>query len=145
MNTADKSIALVDVALRRRFEFDELRPNFSVCNGLDSTMMEVLERLNQRITLRKDRDHRIGHAYFMKVNDEASFNRTFRQQIIPLLQEYFYSDWDGLRYVLADEGSFIHSLGAEVRDARTKWQWYFDTGHDALNCFTTLRTNYGFA
>ena len=65
MNTADKSLALVDVALRRRFVFEELAPDFSVCE-LSDEERQVLEELNHRITLRKDREHRIGHAYFMK-------------------------------------------------------------------------------
>lgn len=82
MNTADKSIALVDLALRRRFDFEELRTDFKVCSGLTPVMLTVLEQLNRRITLRKDRDHQIGHAYFIKVSDEAGFNAKFRRQII---------------------------------------------------------------
>ena len=62
MNTADKSLALLDVALRRRFEFEELAPDFSVCSDLPEEMRAVLNRLNARIELRKDRDHRIGHG-----------------------------------------------------------------------------------
>ena len=102
MNTADKSIALVDVALRRRFEFEELRVHLEaeVCKGLTDRMRSALQELNKRIALRKDRDHQIGHAYFVRVTDEESFNQKFRRQVIPLLQEYFYNDWDGLRYVL---------------------------------------------
>jgi hypothetical protein len=97
--------------------------------------------------LRKDRDHQIGHAYFIDVSDELSFNQRFRNKIIPLLQEYFYNDWDGLRYVLgekeASEGGFIRKIiGAEAREARTKWQWFFDANTDPLNCLRTLRSNY---
>ena len=93
MNTADKSLALLDVALRRRFEFEELAPNFGVC-GLAPEMRTVLEELNRRITLRKDRDHRIGHAFFMGVgSDVDTFNAAFHRKIMPLLQEYFFNDW----------------------------------------------------
>ena len=82
--------------------------------------------------------------------DEESFNRTFRRQIIPLLQKYFYNDWEGLRYVLGEnsqsDGNFIRKVaGADVREARTKWQWFFDTGANDLNCLQTLCGNYGIA
>ena len=150
MNTADKSIALVDVALRRRFEFKELPVDFGVCKDLSDRMRLALAQLNQRITLRKDRDHEIGHAYFMNVGDEESFNRTFRLQIIPLLQEYFYNDWDGLRYVLGEnsqeEGSFIRKIGGgNDREVRNKWQWFFDAGIGGLNCLQALCGNYQIA
>lgn len=143
MNTADKSIALVDLALRRRFEFEELRFDLSVCKGLDAEMRMVLKELNQRIALRKDRDHQIGHAYFVHVDDEEKFNACFRRQIIPLLQEYFYNDWDGLRYVLSEptdsRGCFIlESDGADAGEARTKWQWCED---EDLNCLQSLLKN----
>lgn len=150
MNTADKSIALVDVALRRRFEFKELPVDFGVCKDLSDRMRLALAQLNQRITLRKDRDHEIGHAYFMNVGDEESFNRTFRLQIIPLLQEYFYNDWDGLRYVLGEnsqeEGIFIRKIGGgNDREVRNKWQWFFDAGIGDLNCLQALCGNYQIA
>ena len=150
MNTADKSIALVDVALRRRFEFKELRVDFGVCKNLPDRMRLALAQLNQRIRLRKDRDHEIGHAYFMNVGDEERFNQTFRLQIIPLLQEYFYNDWDGLRYILGEnsqeEGSFIRKIGGgNDREVRNKWQWFFDAGIDDLNCLQALCGNYQIA
>lgn len=148
MNTADKSIALVDVALRRRFDFEELPVDLEVCEDLTNRMRSALSELNQRIVLRKDRDHQIGHAYFMNVADDDSFNHTFRRQIIPLLQEYFYNDWDGLRYVLGEnsklDGSFIRRTpNATAPEVRTKWQWFFDAGTDDLNCLQTLCNNYG--
>ena len=105
-----------------------------VCTGLtDKDEIGSSGELNRRIVLRKDRDHMIGHAYFVRVTDEAGFNDRFRKQIIPLLQEYFYNDWDGLRYVLGEkqnaDGNFILRLsGSDVREARTKWQWFFDAG-----------------
>jgi 5-methylcytosine-specific restriction enzyme B len=147
MNTADKSIALVDLALRRRFDFDEVPVNLDVCQGLSDKMKSVLLKLNQRIALRKDRDHQIGHAYFIKVKDDETFNQRFRSQIIPLLQEYFYNDWEGLRYVLGENlnssRGFIRKLdGADAPEARTKWQWFFNAGADDLNCLQTLLDNY---
>ena len=89
----------------------------------------------------------IGHAYFINVIDEVSFNKQFRRQIIPLLQEYFYNDWEGLRYVIGEnsgsDGNFVRRLsGSDIREARTKWQWFFDVGEDSLNCLQTLCSNY---
>lgn len=76
---------------RRRFEFEELAPDFSVCPDLPEEMKAVLNRPNERIELRKDRDHRIGHAFFMSVKDAEGFNRVFRRKVAPLLQEYFFT------------------------------------------------------
>ena len=104
-------------------------------------MRSALQELNRRIALRKDRDHQIGHAYFINVSDDTSFNQCFRKQIIPLLQEYFYNDWEGLRYVLGEnsvtptDGGFIHKVsGADVKEARTKWQWFFDADAGDKDC-----------
>jgi hypothetical protein len=145
MNTADKSIALVDIALRRRFQFEELMPDFNICKGLTAEMRSVLVKLNQRIIVRKDRDHQIGHAYFMKVSNETDFNGVFARQIIPLLQEYFYNDWDGLRYVLGEEGAttgiFIRTVDDGDRKwAKTRWQWAANFG--AVSILKQLSKNY---
>lgn len=146
MNTADKSIALVDVALRRRFEFKELTPDLSVCAKLTPVMRKVLDELNRRILVRKDRDHQIGHAYFIEVGDATGFNRVFANQIIPLLQEYFYNDWEGVRYVLGESGlssgTFIRAVGDGDRKwARTLWQWNTGLGKDTI--LEQLAKNYG--
>lgn len=154
MNTADKSLALVDVALRRRFKFKELAPDFAVCTGLTAEMRKLLDELNTRITLRKDREHRIGHAYFARVSNEAGFNEVFETQVIPLLQEYFYNDWEGLRYVLGEskrqEGFIVALPNSKSAEARNKWQWLFDavtysppSSGSALDCLKFLRANYG--
>lgn len=149
MNTADKSLALLDVALRRRFEFRELAPDFSVC-GLPEDMREVLERLNMRIELRKDRDHRIGHAFFMGVADAESFNRAFVRKVVPLLQEYFFNDIDGARFVLGEigregEAGFLRQITAppaEARHQRNRWRWFTDE-EPGMNCWTRLRATLG--
>ncbi len=145
MNTADKSIALVDVALRRRFEFEELMPNFEHCNYLTLAINDVLKELNKRIVLRKDRDHQIGHAYFMKVTGTDTFNEVFKKKIIPLLQEYFWNDWEGLRYVLGENngGKFISKIsGSDISAARNKWQWFSDEGFQ-FDYLDQLKKNYG--
>jgi hypothetical protein len=103
MNTADRSIALLDVALRRRFEFQEMEPDYT---RIDREIAGVhlgrlLERINDRLEYLLDRDHRIGHAYLMGVRDLPDLRRVFRAQIIPLLQEYFFDDFSRVALVLA--------------------------------------------
>lgn len=147
MNTADKSLALLDVALRRRFEFEELAPDFSVCVDLPEEMRAVLNQLNERIELRKDRDHRIGHAFFMSVKDSEGFNRVFRRKVVPLLQEYFFNDIDGARFVLGEEGGtsekgFLRPLKAKVESQyqRNRWRWFGDEEPE-MDCWAVLKAN----
>ena len=124
-------VALVDVALRRRFQFEELNPDFTICSGLPAELLEVMEAINQRIMLRKDRDHRIGHAYFMDVTDHASFDTALTRRILPLLSEYFYNDWEGLRFVLNEtDGNrgLIRPIEGISGIGRNRWQWYHDAG-----------------
>ena len=127
MNTADRSLALLDTALRRRFDFEPLLPDTRAVTvaddptsaplaGLvittsagDIDMRLMLERINERIEALYDRDHCIGHAYFTALKDEtdhaARFNKLadiFRKRILPLLEEYFFDDWRKIRLVLGD-------------------------------------------
>lgn len=108
MNTADRSIALMDTALRRRFEFIEMLPDLEVLNDLlvDGINIKLmLEKINQRVEYLYDRDHTIGHAYFMSLKDNETLEELeniFKNKIIPLLQEYFYDDWEKIRLVLGD-------------------------------------------
>jgi len=136
------------VALRRRFEFQELMPDFSVCSALPDDLRRILVELNQRIVLRKDRDHQIGHSYFMDVSTADEFNEQFAKTTIPLLQEYFYNDWDGLRFVLGEEkkeaGAFIRATDhGGSKWARNRWQWFSDTQSSGLDYVTVLKRNYG--
>ena len=87
MNTADKSIALLDIALRRRFEFVPMYPNINVA-GVNSP--SVLETINAEVVKRKGHDFTIGHAYFM--GKEYSLEKTINNKVIPLLLEYFMND-----------------------------------------------------
>ena len=101
MNTADRSIALLDVALRRRFEFVEIPPNYTVLESVDDIDMGLLlRRINDRLEFLLDRDHRIGHAYLMRVRSLDDLREVFRLQIIPLLQEYFFDDLGRVAMVL---------------------------------------------
>ena len=108
MNTADRSIALMDTALRRRFRFLELMPDEAVLSGITVEGLNVeamLRVINERIALLYDREHTIGHAFFMKLRTEQkleNLKEIFRKSVIPLLQEYFYEDWNKIQLVLGD-------------------------------------------
>ena len=112
MNTADRSIALMDTALRRRFTFVEMMPDLSTLDGLNVNGIDIkamLSKMNERIEFLYDRDHTIGHAYFIglkNISDAeeqyAALCGIFSTKIIPLLQEYFYEDWEKIQLVLDD-------------------------------------------
>ena len=93
MNSTDKSIALIDVALRRRFTFLKMEPNASLIENKEARV--VFEKLNDFLKERLDDDHQIGHSYFMKIENEDDLKFVLEYKIKPLLEEYFYGDRDG--------------------------------------------------
>lgn len=119
MNTADRSIALLDTALRRRFHFEEMMPNLELLDGVNVEGVEIRELLstmNERIEALYDRDHQIGHAYFLPLKENPSLTRLsdiFRHSVLPLLQEYFYEDWEKIAMVLGKMGLDKRDLGKE--------------------------------
>lgn len=115
MNTADRSIAMLDTALRRRFDFIEMMPEphlLGNCDGVD--LRELLTALNERIEYYYDREHAVGHAYFMNsygpIKTINELREVFSAKIIPLLQEYFFDDYEKIRLILNDDNKFIECI-----------------------------------
>ncbi len=112
MNTADRSVALMDTALRRRFHFIEMMPQPQVLKQLkadrvkDLDVAAMLETINRRLTYLYDREHTIGHAFFTGLSGENAtlekLQSIFETSILPLLQEYFYEDYEKIQLVLGD-------------------------------------------
>lgn len=124
MNTADRSLTQLDTALRRRFDFVELQPDYEVMRGRgddgvidgDIDLPRMLEIINRRIEALYDRDHTIGHAYFLNVKSIEQLRDMFANKVIPLLEEYFFEDFERIRMVLNDvDGVFIEREEPNMR------------------------------
>ena len=117
MNTADRSVEALDSALRRRFTFKEMMPKAELVPE-ENNVRSIFEIINQRIEVRKDREHQIGHSYFMGVENEDDLKDVFYDKIIPLLQEYFYGDYEKIQLVLGE--GFVKKDSASVKFAGDK-------------------------
>jgi predicted Mrr-cat superfamily restriction endonuclease len=118
MNTADRSVEALDTALRRRFTFEEMLPNYEI-QGLqysvfDFKASEILKVINRRIEKLLDKDHLIGHSYFMNTNSDELFIQSMYKNILPLLQEYFYGDFGKIGLVLG--GGFVKKVTPDQKD-----------------------------
>lgn len=128
MNTSDHSLTKLDLALRRRFEFVELLPNYEILKDIEVhgvNIGEMLKVINERIEILLGRDYLIGHSYFLELKDnedqEKALAKIFKKKIIPLLQEYFFEDWERIQWVLNDQNKiqeyqFIHLLSEIKKD-----------------------------
>lgn len=109
MNTADRSIALLDTALRRRFDFVEMMPDYELIDreveGIN--LGNLLFAINQRIEWLFDRDHQLGHSFFTQVTSKPALDEAMRRKLIPLLAEYFYEDWNKVCAALNDTGNWF--------------------------------------
>lgn len=148
MNTADRSIALLDTALRRRFTFREMMPDPSVLEALKTqcgiNLPQLLTTINERIEYLYDREHQIGHAYFTSCRTRTDVDEVMRHKVIPLLTEYFFEDWNKVAAVLGDldshdgtiEGRFLKRTvlkvppGLHDGDAEPRFRWEVRTEFD---------------
>lgn len=109
MNTADRSIALLDIALRRRFRFIEVLPDSDLIEEVSVEGIDIaatMDSINSRIAALYDRDHAIGHSFYLPLKNEPTIEKLadiFEQDILPLLQEYFFDDYEKIRMVLGDD------------------------------------------
>jgi len=123
MNTADRSVEALDTALRRRFSFIEMPPKPNLIRTIgkstdgkinDIDLSELLKVINKRIEKLVDKDHMIGHSYFLNINNLSSLKRAFNNKILPLLQEYFYGDFGKIGLVLGK--GFIEDNQEELEE-----------------------------
>ena len=123
MNTADRSVEALDTALRRRFSFEEIMPIPELLVNIEFdhfNLSDVLTIINNRIEALLDRDHTIGHSYFMSINsgDSEGLKNVFQNNVIPLLQEYFYHDYEKIALILGE--GFIEHKESKVKFANFK-------------------------
>ncbi|WP_297915264.1 AAA family ATPase [uncultured Campylobacter sp.] len=134
MNTADRSIALMDTALRRRFEFVEMMPEYDKLSEVAGINIgEMLKTINERMEYIYDRDHMIGHAYFIDVTDMNALANVFKNKILPLLQEYFYDDWEKIRLVLGDNKKQKDSRTQFITKEENKASYLFGENIDDID------------
>ncbi|MCY3819939.1 MAG: AAA family ATPase [Gammaproteobacteria bacterium] len=143
MNTADRSIALLDTALRRRFEFEEMAPDASLLDeaavrtGVD--LPRVLTAINERLEYLVDRDHLLGHAWLMQARDRSELDTIMRRKVIPLIAEYFYDDWHKVQSVLGGTDDFVErhdlpeppGLDPDMVEGRYRWVVRQEFGEEA--------------
>lgn len=116
MNTADRSVEALDTALRRRFSFEEMPPKTKVVEDKgfsDYARADIMKKINSRIEVLLDSNHTLGHAYFIKEN----FKSSFENEIIPLLQEYFYNDYGKIGLVLGK--GFVREKAITAKNDRS--------------------------
>lgn len=131
MNTADRSVEALDAALRRRFNFEEMPPSYDlqelnrVIGGVQ--LSNLLKTINGRIEMLLDKDHLIGHSYFVKVKNIRDLQLVFQNKILPLLQEYFFGDYGKIGLILGTK--FFEE---ETKNKTVQLKSFFDYGDDGF-------------
>lgn len=125
MNTADRSLVQLDAALRRRFAFEEMMPKPELLkvtqDGID--LNQLLAVINKRIAALLDREHQIGHSYFIKLDENATVldvQRIFKKNVLPLLQEYFFDDYESIQKILGEE--FVGKQANPFNNGKTLYE-----------------------
>jgi hypothetical protein len=114
MNTADRSIALLDTALRRRFHFEEMAPDpgMLAAVSLDDVAVDlpaILSAMNDRLEFLLGPDHLLGHGWFMNIRNKSDLDHVMARKVIPLLREYFHEDLGRVRAVLGGGDGFLEA------------------------------------
>lgn len=147
MNTADRSLSQIDIALRRRFKFEEMLPEPELLAEIEIEEVNVgklLQIMNERIEILLGRDYVIGHSYFMPLAKTASLEKlaeVFKQEIIPLLQEYFFEDWEKIRLVLNDhQKKSQHQLITRGTSGNSLSVLFGDKDHELIDSRYAINT-----
>ena len=129
MNTADRSIAPLDNALRRRFNFKEMPPDPELLKEVDNIdLPNILRKINERLEWFIDRDHIVGHAWLMGAKTKDDVDLIMREKIIPLIAEYFHEDWNQVWAVLGGGGGFVtrtqlNAPPGNWNDGQPRYRW----------------------
>ena len=125
MNTADRSIQLLDSALRRRFKFVELLPSYTVPYKNDKAIT-ILKRINARVRCLLNKDNQSGHSYLMHAETEKDIFFAVTNKIIPLLEEYFYNDIPKVRFVLNENDDTTYPFYIEDVEAKEAYALFLN-------------------
>lgn len=136
MNTADRSIQLLDIALRRRFKFEELLPQYGEIKNENA--VTILKNINARIRCLLNKDNQIGHAYFIHAKNNSEIFSIMINKVIPLLEEYFYNDTEKIRFVLNEDANAEKTFYIEDEEAKLVYNLYNKEGIDEDKTFYML-------
>lgn len=136
MNTADRSIQLLDSALRRRFRFEELLPDYNEIKNSEKAK-SILNAINARIRCLLDKDHQIGHSYFIEAKNDLDIFNALKDSVIPLLEEYFYNDAQKIRQILNENDNTDNAFYIKDEEAENASK-YISTDYDDEKAFHQL-------
>lgn len=126
MNTADRSIQLLDSAIRRRFRFEELVPNYDSQKYKNGDASDILKRINANIRCLLNKDSQIGHSYLMNAETSKDILSVIYNKIIPLLEEYFYDDIQKVRFILNENDKTIFKFYLKDEEVEKSYKNYIN-------------------